>query len=270
MGKDIIVGDIHGCIDELVRLVDAVAPTQDDTVVSVGDLLDKGPDSAGVVRYLRELRSRCNVIVVRGNHEDKHHRWRKHQTLQTKTGKKNPMVDRSGELDQITKTLTPEDIEFLDACPVFHKLSGTRGIVVHAGISPFLRSIPTVAPTMTARDDILNTCQWIRCITPAGNAVSLGNEQPEDSYWAASYNGHFGHAFFGHQPFVEKFPQQFPHATGLDLGCCYGLRLAAAIVDDDRVEYEVIQATRQYAKSHFDGLPGFMNLATAVALQTQG
>jgi serine/threonine protein phosphatase 1 len=63
-----IVGDVHGCLDELETLFDRLAVGDDDLVVLVGDLVRKGPDSRGVVEFVR---SRPNVVSVRGNNEDK-------------------------------------------------------------------------------------------------------------------------------------------------------------------------------------------------------
>jgi len=61
-----LVGDVHGCLRELKRLVSKLAVTDDALVVLVGDLIRKGPDSAGVVEYVDE---RPNFLSVRGNNE---------------------------------------------------------------------------------------------------------------------------------------------------------------------------------------------------------
>jgi serine/threonine protein phosphatase 1 len=63
-----VVGDVHGCRRELDRLLDRLDPTPEDLVVFVGDLVRKGPDSAGVVE---RVRSRPNFLSVRGNNEEK-------------------------------------------------------------------------------------------------------------------------------------------------------------------------------------------------------
>lgn len=254
MRRDIIIGDIHGCIDEFEELLDAVSPVAGDKVIPVGDLVDKGPSSAAVVAQCRKLRDDGFLdVAIAGNHEDKHRRWRHHTEIEVRTGRRSPMVDKTGDLTRITPTLSPEDIEFLDAMPIFHRLSGDRGVVVHAGISPWLHELPEIPPTRADRNDILNTCLWIRCISPAGAAVSIGKERPGDTYWAESYDGRFGHVFFGHQPWRDATPRKFPFATALDLGCCYGLHLAAAAVSDDgSVEHVVIKARKQYSRSFFD------------------
>lgn len=67
------IGDIHGDLAHLLTLMDRLPElTADDTLVFVGDYIDRGPDSAGVVRYLMELpdKTPAKVVCLRGNHED--------------------------------------------------------------------------------------------------------------------------------------------------------------------------------------------------------
>ncbi|MBX7116071.1 MAG: serine/threonine protein phosphatase [Myxococcaceae bacterium] len=67
--RHIIIGDIHGCHDELLELCDRVALTASDILVSVGDLVDRGPEPGKVLRFFRE---RPGAVVIMGNHERKH------------------------------------------------------------------------------------------------------------------------------------------------------------------------------------------------------
>ena len=66
----IAIGDIHGCLDALNGLLDAIAPSADDTVVALGDYVDRGPDSKGVIDRLIELEKTCNLVALQGNHEE--------------------------------------------------------------------------------------------------------------------------------------------------------------------------------------------------------
>lgn len=68
-GRTIAIGDIHGCAGALEALLNELDPTFDDTIVTLGDYVDRGPDSAGVVEQLVELVSRCQLIPLLGNHE---------------------------------------------------------------------------------------------------------------------------------------------------------------------------------------------------------
>jgi serine/threonine protein phosphatase 1 len=71
-GRLLAVGDVHGCIDELSLVLDAIEPTSDDKVVFLGDYVDRGPNSRGVIDLLIALRNsrRCHTVFLRGNHED--------------------------------------------------------------------------------------------------------------------------------------------------------------------------------------------------------
>jgi serine/threonine protein phosphatase 1 len=69
-GRLIAVGDVHGCLHALECLLEAVAPRPEDCLVFLGDLIDNGRDSAGVLDRLCELRRQCQVVMIRGNHEE--------------------------------------------------------------------------------------------------------------------------------------------------------------------------------------------------------
>jgi serine/threonine protein phosphatase 1 len=69
-GRVIAIGDIHGCLVALQSLVELIKPTAKDTVVALGDYVDRGPDSKGVIDYLIQLRKRCNLVTLYGNHEE--------------------------------------------------------------------------------------------------------------------------------------------------------------------------------------------------------
>jgi calcineurin-like phosphoesterase family protein len=67
--RTIAIGDIHGCSDALSAVIDAVAPEPEDTIVPLGDIIDRGPDSRGVLDQLIALATRCRLIPVMGDHE---------------------------------------------------------------------------------------------------------------------------------------------------------------------------------------------------------
>ncbi|SEL95578.1 metallophosphoesterase family protein [Haloferax larsenii] len=103
-----VVGDVHGCLPALERLVDCLDPSEDDLVVFVGDLVRKGPDSKGVVDYVRE---RDNFLTVRGNNEEK-------------------LIRGTKEID----ALTDEDLDWMESLPV--AISWEDTLVVHGGVHP--------------------------------------------------------------------------------------------------------------------------------------
>jgi serine/threonine protein phosphatase 1 len=69
-GRIIAIGDIHGCSRELAALIEAIQPTADDTIIPLGDVIDCGPDSRGVIEQLMALAKRCRLIPILGNHEE--------------------------------------------------------------------------------------------------------------------------------------------------------------------------------------------------------
>jgi serine/threonine protein phosphatase 1 len=63
------IGDVHGCLIALDRLLELVQPRPEDTVVVLGDVVDRGPDSRGVIDRLLRLRDQTKLVVLQGNHE---------------------------------------------------------------------------------------------------------------------------------------------------------------------------------------------------------
>jgi serine/threonine protein phosphatase 1 len=69
-GRTIVTGDIHGCATALKTIIEAIQPTEQDTLVFLGDYIDRGPDSRGVVEQVVALAERCTVVPLLGNHEE--------------------------------------------------------------------------------------------------------------------------------------------------------------------------------------------------------
>ena len=69
MTRHLAIGDIHGCINALRSLLDYVRPAADDTLITLGDYVDRGPDSRAVLDFIIELAKAHNVVPLRGNHE---------------------------------------------------------------------------------------------------------------------------------------------------------------------------------------------------------
>ena len=65
----IAIGDIHGCLAALRTILDAIAPGSDDTIVTLGDYIDRGPDSRGTIDSLIHLQSSCRLVPLLGNHD---------------------------------------------------------------------------------------------------------------------------------------------------------------------------------------------------------
>jgi serine/threonine protein phosphatase 1 len=64
------IGDIHGCAKTLDQLLETISPASDDHLVFIGDYVDRGPDSKGVIDRLIRLKKECRCTFLRGNHEE--------------------------------------------------------------------------------------------------------------------------------------------------------------------------------------------------------
>jgi len=70
MPRTLAIGDIHGCDVALGTLLDRLQPAQEDTVVVLGDIVDRGPGTRQVIETLMELKHHTQLVFIRGNHED--------------------------------------------------------------------------------------------------------------------------------------------------------------------------------------------------------
>ena len=69
-GRILAIGDVHGCDAALGTLIDQLAIVPEDTVILLGDLCDRGPDTKGVIDRLMELSGRCDFRLILGNHDE--------------------------------------------------------------------------------------------------------------------------------------------------------------------------------------------------------
>ena len=230
--RTIIIGDVHGMDVELHQLFEKLIPRQDDQIVFVGDLLDKGPNSSGVVKMVRELSSKHDVVLVEGNHEDKHRRFRKHLAKGSDTAHKMKDAD---ELAEITDGLSADDKAFLDSAVPFHRIPEHNILVVHAGIPGDMTEFPENVEEAQAlggkRKKKFQLVMRTRFVNgETGKMLQLGAETESDPFWAEVFDGRFGHVVFGHQPFMDGV-REFPHATGIDTGAVFGGGLTAMVIE---------------------------------------
>jgi len=71
MKRTLVIADIHGCLEPLRHLWEAIEPRPEDKVVFIGDYVDRGPDSKGVIDFLIGLPPELDVTFLSGNHEEK-------------------------------------------------------------------------------------------------------------------------------------------------------------------------------------------------------
>jgi serine/threonine protein phosphatase 1 len=198
-----IIGDVHGCYQELCELLDLVGPTSDDSVVFVGDLVVRGPDSASVARLAMEG-TLPNQTVILGNNEVK-----LRQTLQGDPTYATPAVLRT--LEQLRAAgILADALDYFDSLPLFLDLD--THAVVHAGVRP---GVPLGDQ---ARGDLLR--------------IKTLDGTPTGPMWYDEYTGPQT-IVFGHH--VVKDPLILPYAIDLDTGCVYGGKLSALTLETGAV-----------------------------------
>ncbi|MFD6491516.1 polynucleotide kinase-phosphatase [Streptomyces sp. NPDC060188] len=130
-----IVGDIHGCASELETLlgklgyVDGVHP-EGRTAVFVGDLVDRGPDTPGVLRRVMSMVGSGDALCVPGNHENKFGRYLKGRKVQHTHGLAETIEQMDAQSDEFRASVR----EFVDGLVSHYVLDGGRLVVCHAGL----------------------------------------------------------------------------------------------------------------------------------------
>jgi len=220
MKRILVVGDVHGCFDELRRLIDRAKVGSGDEVTLVGDLVNKGPDSIGVVRFCREN----GIGAVLGNHDD--------YLLRCIAARRRGDASEFSEgVRKIAKKMENEDVAWLRALPLWARIPGQRAVVVHAGI------IPGRSLTDQKREHLL-TMRSIRADGTASKRIDEGEP------WASLHRGP-SHIFFGHD--AVRGLQRWKYATGLDTACVYGGRLTAYELTTDT--FVSVVAKKAYAEA---------------------
>ena len=123
MSRTIVVGDIHGCYDELMALLEKVELAEDDRVVSVGDLITKGPKSKEVLEIFM-TDPRFSTVI--GNHDLALRRKWNGEEIELKSSQKETHKELKGEKDAYTT--------YLNKLPFMIDLD--THLVVHAGLRP--------------------------------------------------------------------------------------------------------------------------------------
>ena len=201
----LVIGDVHGCYDELRELLEQqnISEESNNTcIIFVGDLINKGPKNAQVVKLARKLRA----YSVRGNHDEVCLlEWEKAQQ------KNGQLSDRFRWMNQ----LTPQDIQWLYNMPYTISIPSRNFIIVHAGLLPGHALIEQDPEDMLTMRNIVEN--------ESGEGYVTTNSD-KGVCWASRWEGP-SHVYFGHD--ARRLLQQHRYATGLDTGCVYGGHLTA-------------------------------------------
>lgn len=222
-----VVGDIHGCPEELSRLVEALPLKPADRVVFLGDYIDRGPDSKGVVSYLMEWRERApqELIFLKGNHEDM---FLSYLGLAGNYGEMflfngggatlaSYGVPRRAETrEEILARIPPSHLEFLQNSRLYYLMEPF--LCVHAGIHP----------AKPLEQQVGEELIWIR-------DEFILNRHP------LPYT-----VLFGHTPQREVL-FHLPYKVGLDTGLVYGNKLSCLEVEE-KVLFQIGRGQRKVAQ----------------------
>ncbi|MGE4294273.1 MAG: metallophosphoesterase [Campylobacterales bacterium] len=224
MGRIIVYGDIHGCLDEWRLLRSKIGVRSGDAEISVGDLLSKGPRPVETLRYAREN----GVLTILGNHEE-----RFLEIAGVKRAGLDEVVHRASLKHY--ERLSSADLAYLFAMPRFLKVANLT--VVHAGLTNGIH----LGHLQEEHKPLLTRLRY----------VSKGAASPEYVFWSELYNGSQGFVVYGHTPGGVR---RDDFALGIDTGCVYGDRLTAAIfewrgsrLDTAGVKIEQVSAKERYA-----------------------
>lgn len=206
----LVVGDVHGCDDELQALLDQVGP---DRVVLVGDVYTKGPHPARVHASLE----RHGIEVVRGNHDER--------LLHAAAGGR-PDDAHAHQVIAELHAVDPDWAARVGSWPLWRE--APPFLVTHAGLHP------SGDLERTTREMHLYRRRWPR------------DDDAEDPFWWEVYHG--PPVIFGHDArrgFVRRDRDGQPWVLGLDTGCVYGGELTGWEIE--RARRVSVPARRAYA-----------------------
>jgi serine/threonine protein phosphatase 1 len=213
-GRLYAIGDVHGCAAELETLLAAVPLGRGDVVAFVGDYIDRGTDSRGVIEQLLALRARPDIttLFLRGNHEDmclaylgRPGHWGEAWGLNGGNATlRSYGIAPQTPGDEVARRLPPPHLAFLEETR--SSVTRDRWLIVHAGIRPG-RDLEA-----QSEEDLF----WIReefILQPHGLPYTV---------------------VFGHTPQRTVLVDR-PYKLGIDTGCVYGGRLTAVELREERL-----------------------------------
>jgi Calcineurin-like phosphoesterase len=213
-GRTIVVGDVHGCREELEELLAKVRYGAGDDLLFLGDLLSRGPDPLGVLAIMR----RTGARGVRGNHDDVLLQWHA-----AKQGEDDP--PHLGKAKRkLAEQLESPDWAVLESLELFIDLPDHELRLVHAG----------VVPGLPINEQPKHALLSMRYLGPQNEPIEKlgvhGEPVEKDGIvlWGRRYTGP-PHVVFGHN--AQREPQVHPWATGIDTAVVYGERLTAMVLE---------------------------------------
>lgn len=211
-----IIGDVHGCGDELRALLgelgyvfEGEGARQPDgrKAVFVGDLVDRGPDVPGVLRLVMAMVEAGHALCVPGNHDVKLVRKLRGKDVQVRHG----LAETLQQLEAETPEFRRRAVDFLDGLVSHYVLDAGRLVVAHAGLPEAMQG--------RGSGKVRDFCLYGET---TGETDDFG--LPVRYNWAESYRGK-ATVVYGHTPVLE--PEWLNRTINIDTGCCFGGRLTA-------------------------------------------
>jgi protein phosphatase len=213
-----IIGDVHGCYDELLALLEKLGygvanegstPTHPEgrRAVFLGDLVDRGPNTPAVLRLVMGMAASGSALCVPGNHENKLVRALRGRNVQVTHG----LGESLAQLEQETSEFRQQVLEFLDGLVSHFVLDDRRLAVAHAGMREEMQGRASAA---------------VRAFALYGETTGETDEfgLPVRYPWATEYRGK-AMVVYGHTP-VPK-PEWVNNTMNVDTGCVFGGALTA-------------------------------------------
>lgn len=227
-----VIGDLHGCLDELQELLQKAGVTPDkNLIIFVGDLVDKGPKNMETLNFVRDL-TKQGACAVRGNHEENvTHQWNKFQ--------EDPDYKPDKSYYDWVKDLSQADIDFLMGLSYTLSIPSLNAIVVHAGLVPGRKLEKQYPIDMVTMRNLLDE------VDDDGCRIAT-DKTDEGSAWAPLWPGPV-HVYFGHN--ASRGLQKEKFATGIDTACYKGGELTGIFVGGPRAsEIVSVKAKEVYYK----------------------
>jgi hypothetical protein len=200
-GRFFAIGDVHGCLEELHGLLARLKLGPADRIVFLGDLINRGPDSLGVLRLVQQL---PHAVCVLGNHERR--LLRAHQSGDTSQLKAYDW--------EVFEKLKTADWAFIDRMGLTYKAPHLEVVFVHAG---FL-------PNMSWQNQPVEVVTELQFLDPQTGRWGRRQEVPDGVPWQNCWQGP-PFVICGHTPRPEVLRR--PWSLCLDTGCVYGGCLTA-------------------------------------------
>lgn len=202
----LIIGDIHGCFDEMFELISKAALSDEDQIISLGDLIDRGPNSLAVVNFFMISKNRFCISLI---HKEKH--------IRLFSGNIKPAPAQQKFIEQISKEECRKVVDYFRCLPLYLKLP--QALLIHGMLEPGI--------------EIQNQKKSV-IIGSMSGSIYLMKKYPKP--WYEHYHDEMP-VIAGHHDYSGKGEPKIiqDKLFLIDTGCCYGKKLTGLILPEFRI-----------------------------------